>query len=395
MSKGTVPVRVGIVGAGFAADFHIAAYQKVSGVDVQVTGIASRSPARAQQLADRYGIAHVYAGLAELLADAQVNVVDLCVPVHVHAEMAIAAAQAGKHVVCEKPLLGLAGPGTTPRAEMYRQVKRQLAAVRRALTENRVYLLYAENWVHAPGIQRGMELIAASGGTILDIRGHESHSGSASPFAKRWDTSGGGSLLRLGIHPLSAAIHLKQWEGQRRNGQPIHVRRVYGQVADLSHSKAFRDEEWRWLARDWHDVENWSLAVLTFEDDTVAVISASDIALGGLESGLEVYLSNCRVRCNLSPSDACMAYAPDPAIFQGAQLNEKLETGAGWSFPAVEHGWALGYPQEMQDFAEAVARGRPPLSGMDLAEEAVAVAYAAYVSAEQGRQVTLTELDAA
>jgi predicted dehydrogenase len=385
---------VGIVGAGFAADFHVAAYGKISSLDVQVLGIASRSQAKAQHLAARYGLSRVYASFADLLADPQINVVDLCVPVHVHAEMAIAAASAGKHVVCEKPLLGFVGQGTTPKREMYRQVKQQLRAIRCAFERYGVYLLYAENWVYAPGIQRGMELIAASGGTILDIRGHESHSGSASQFAKRWETSGGGSLLRLGIHPLSAAIYLKQWEGRRRGGKPIRVLRVYGQVADLTHSAAFRAEEWRWLATGWHDVENWSLGVLTFDDDSVAVISASDIALGGIESGLDVYLSNCRVRCNLSPNSACMAYAPDPSIFDGAALSEKLETGAGWSFPAVDHGWVLGYQQELQDFAEAVTQGRPPASGIELAEEAISVAYALYASAEQGRQLALAELDA-
>jgi predicted dehydrogenase len=89
-----------------------------------------------------------------------------------------------------------------------------------------------------------------------------------------------------------------------------------------------------------------------------------------------------------------MAYAPDPSIFHGAALNEKLETGAGWSFPAVDHGWVFGYPQELQDFAEAVAQGRPPVCGIDLAEEAITVAYAVYASAEQGRQMALAELDA-
>jgi predicted dehydrogenase len=199
--------------------------------------------------------------------------------------------------------------------------------------------------------------------------------------------------MRLGIHPLSAAIYLKHWEGERRWGKAIHVRQVYGQVAELTRSAAFRAEEWRWLATGWHDVENWALAVLTFEDDTLAVISTSDISLGGLECGMDVYLTNCRVRCNLGPNTACMAFAPDPSILNGAALTEKLETGAGWSFPDVDHGWVQGHPQELQDFAEAVALGRPPVSGIELAEEAVAVAYAVYASAEQGRQLTLAELD--
>ena len=394
MSRNGGQVGVALVGAGFAASFHLASYERVHGVDLEVVGIASRTRSRAEALAQRHGLSRVYPDFSAVLADQDVNVVDLCVPVHLHGEMCIAAAKAGKHVVCEKPLIGFVGPGSTPRSEMYRQVAAELSSIRGAFEESRTYLLYAENWVYAPAIRRGMDLMEASGGTILDIRGHESHSGSASEFSKRWETSGGGALLRLGIHPLSAAIHLKQWEGRRRGGRPIHVQQVYGQVADLTRVPAFRSGEWQWLVTGWEDVENWSLSVLTFEDGAAAVISASDIALGGVENGLDVYLSNARVRCNLGPNTTCQAYAPDPSVFAGVFLNEKLETGAGWSYPTVDHEWVSGYQQELQDFAEAVAYGRPPVSGLDLAEEALTVAYALYVSAEQGRRLSLDELNA-
>lgn len=393
MKLGKTAVRIGLVGAGFAAAFHLDAYEKVYGVDVEVVAITSRNLERARGLAERHGGPRVYSSVAELLADRDINVVDLCVPVHVHGEMTIAAADARKHVICEKPLVGFSGSGKTPKVQMYREVRGELARIRAALETNGVRLHYAENWVYAPATRRCDELLAASGGTILHIQGHEAHSGSASEFSKRWETSGGGSLLRLGIHPLSAAIHLKHQEGLRRGGKPIKVQRVYGQVADLTSSRAFRAEEWQWLATGWDDVENWSLSILTFDDDTTAMIYASDIALGGIESGLDVYLSNSRVRCRLNPSDGCMAFAPDASVFGDVFLNEKLETGAGWSFPAVDHGWTSGYQQEFQDFAEAIAADRPPLSGMELAEECISVAYAAYASAEQGRQLALAELD--
>lgn len=393
MNEGAQQVRVAVVGAGFAADFHLASYQRIYGVDVEVVGIASRTRSKAEALAKRYGVPRVYSDLSAVLEDPDVNVVDLCVPVHLHGEMAVAVAKAGKHVICEKPLVGYVGQGSTPKMEMYRQVVQNLNSIRGAFESNGVRLLYAENWIYAPAIRRGMELMEASGGTILDIRGYESHSGSASEFSKRWETSGGGALLRLGIHPLSVAIYLKQWEGLRRGGKPIHVRDVYGQVANLSKIPTFQDTERQWLATGWQDVENWSLSVLTFEDDTVAVISASDIALGGVENGLEVYLSNARVKCNLDPNTTCQAYAPDPSVFAGVFLNEKLETASGWSFPTVDHEWVSGYQQELQDFAEAVATDRPPVSGLDLAEEAITVAYALYVSAEWGRRVSLRELN--
>ena len=386
-------VRVAVVGAGFAADFHLASCQKVRGVDLAVVGIYSSTQSKAEALARKYDVPRIYSDFDAVLADQDVNVVDLCVPVHLHGQMCVAAAAAGKHVICEKPLTGFNGPGTTPRVEMYRRVAEELRHIRNVFEQNGVRLLYAENWVYAPAVRRAMELMEASGGTILDIRAHEAHSGSASESSKLWETSGGGSLLRLGIHPLSTAIYLKQWEGMRRSGSPTRVLEVYGQVAELTRTPAFREEEWQWLVADWQDVENWSLSVLTFDDGTVAVISASDVALGGLESGLQVYLSNSRVACNMDPNTTCQAYAPDPSVFEAVSLKEKLETNAGWSYPAVDRDRLLGYEQEMQDFAEAVAFGRAPLSGMELAQESMKVVHALYVSAESGRRICVAELE--
>lgn len=380
-------VKVGIVGAGFAASFHVESYQKVYGVDVQVVAITSRTRSKAEELARRYGIPTVYSDYGELLAS-DVDLVDLCVPVQVHKEMLLQASARGKHVVCEKPLVGFVGEGASgavPKLEMYETVRADLAEIRAALKRNGTRLMYAENWIYAPGVQKAANLIKASNGTILDIRGRESHSGSASPYSRRWSDSGGGSLLRLGIHPLSAAVYLKRVEGEARNGRPIRVKEVFGKVARMTEIESFKRESAKWLATGWEDVEDWSLGILTFEDGAVAVISASDISLGGIDNGLEVYLSNARIKCNIEPNDSCVAYAPVPSIFEGEFIAEKLETKAGWSFPSLDHNWSSGFYQEMQDFVEAVAYDREPKSGIDVATESVTAVYALYVSAEQGR----------
>ncbi|MBI4536431.1 MAG: hypothetical protein HY712_00570 [candidate division NC10 bacterium] len=70
-------------------------------------------------------------------------------------------------------------------------------------------------------------------------------------------------------------------------------------------------------------------------------------------------------------------------------LTEKVETKGGWQFPSPDEDWMRGYPQEMEDFVDAVREGREPLSGLLLAHEIVEVIYAAYVSAEEGRRVEL------
>ena len=84
-----------------------------------------------------------------------------------------------------------------------------------------VLLMYAENWVYAPSIAKANRLATAGGGAILEMRGGECHSGSHSPYSKEWRTAGGGALLRLGVHPIGAMLHLKRQEGLRRWGRPV------------------------------------------------------------------------------------------------------------------------------------------------------------------------------
>src|SRR5439155_144027 len=76
--------------------------------------------------------------------------------------------------------------------------------------------------------------LCASGGAILELRAEESHSGSHAAYAARWRTSGGGSLLRMGSHPVGVVLHLKHDEGLRRHGRPIRARTVVADVAQLT-----------------------------------------------------------------------------------------------------------------------------------------------------------------
>ena len=73
----------------------------------------------------------------------------------------------------------------------------------------------------------------------------------------------------------------------------------------------------------------------------------------------------------------------------GVYFNEKQETKAGLSFPNPNEEWTLGYPHEIQDFMEAIAYDRDPLTGLDLAMQLVEVLYAGYVSCEEGRRISL------
>ena len=91
-------MRVGIIGAGGMGATHTAAW---AATPATIAGIVAETPGEAAGLAARYGV-QVYPSLAAILP--AVDVVDICTPTHLHYEMVLVAAAAGKQVVCEKPL---------------------------------------------------------------------------------------------------------------------------------------------------------------------------------------------------------------------------------------------------------------------------------------------------
>ena len=108
-------MKIGLVGTGLMGTMHAAAWVAAGAT---LAGCLAETETEAARLAEQYG-ARVFPSLAALLA--AVDVVDLCTPTHLHAEMVLAAAQAGRHVVCEKPL-----------ARTVDQARAAVAACRRA-----------------------------------------------------------------------------------------------------------------------------------------------------------------------------------------------------------------------------------------------------------------------
>jgi predicted dehydrogenase len=94
-------ITIGLLGAGFMAETHAAAYAQLP--EARLAGVVAIHPARAQHLADRYD-ARAYASLSAMLADDTIDAIDICVPTDVHESAVISVARAGKHLICEKPL---------------------------------------------------------------------------------------------------------------------------------------------------------------------------------------------------------------------------------------------------------------------------------------------------
>jgi predicted dehydrogenase len=381
-------IRVGLAGSRFAAEFHINGHRSVRGLPVEVAGVYSPTPSSRSAFAAKHGVRE-FSSLEEMIAG--VDVVDICAPGRFHEECAVAAAEAGKHVIVEKPFTGYFGPpgqddswrgDTFDKSVMLKEATASALRITKAAEKSGVKLMYAENWVYAPAVQKEAEILRASKGGILWMQGAESHSGSHSQAYGIWRLAGGGSLMGKGCHPLSAALYLKREEGMARSGVPVRPRSVNARTHRLTASPACGDRGF--LRKDYFDVEDYCQVHLTFEDGSAADIFASEVVMGGVYNWLEIFADNHRCRCNINPHDCVVLYNPDEKQLKDVYISEKIGTKQGWSFPSPNEDWMSGYPQEFQDFMECVHFDREPKSGAALGMDTVSVIYAAYLSAERG-----------
>jgi len=376
-------IRTGIVGSGFSATFHFEAIAKIYGTDVEVVGVHSKGEQGGQAYAARRGI-RFFPSLDALLE--QVDVVHVCVPPMAHEPVAVAALERDKFVICEKPLTGYFGDGTESfhwdRCD--KQVALDVALtsvdnIMRAESASKGRLMYAENWVYAPAVQKEREILEKTGGQILWMHGEEAHSGSHSvdyAFAAR---CGGGVLIGKGCHPLSAALYLKRVEGRTRDGIPIRPKSVSARAHALTRLDTFRDEGH--IRCNYYDIDDFALLHVEFEDGTIATLLTSDIVLGGIHNWLEVCANNHRVICNINPNSAMRTYNPVEENFKDVYVVEKIETKQGWAATSPDEDWFTGYPQEMEAFYRAIAYGDPVESELLLAADSISTIYSAYVSA--------------
>ncbi len=391
-------IRVGIVGAGYAAVFHYEAYLRVTGIPVEVVGVTSLTRPRREQFASQRGI-RAFASLEEMLA--QVDVIDNCTPGYAHEPVSIAAFRAGKHVVVEKPFTGYYGPpgdelfrgDVWPKQDMLGQALASSGRIIEACKKSGKTLCYAENWVYAPAVQKEAEILCKSKGQILWALGNQSHSGSISSAYGIWRLSGGGSVVGKGCHPLSAILYLKQAEGMTLSGKPVRPRSVSARTHEITRNPSYLDRGY--LRTDYQDIEDYCQIHVVFDDGMVADVFASEIVMGGVYNYLEIFANNHRTRCNLSPSNAMELYNPREEQLAGVYIVEKIGTKQGWSTPAPDESFMFGYPQEIQGFMEDIYTGREPKSGTTLASDTVAVLYAAYVSADRRGEEVRIPLDQA
>jgi predicted dehydrogenase len=388
-------VRLGMIGSQLAANLHLKNLSKLRGLKVDIVAVASQSMKNARAFAKKFNIPHYYDDYRRILERPDIDIVDLCIPTDLHEEFSIQAAEAGKHIICEKPLTGYFGKEreeeqiglAVPKESMLKEALKGCDRVIQAVRKNRVEFMYAENWIYAPSLTKLKNLMKVSGGTILEIRAEQGHSGSQAKYSRRWKTSGGGALMRLGSHPVGGVLHLKYYEGMLKYGRPTRPKSVMAEVGYHTKIESFKKEKKKYVVSEWEDVEDWGVMIINFEDNSNATVFASDTVLGGVRNILNVYLSNAVVYVNINPHDVLEVYAPESHIFGEEYIAEKLETKAGWNFPSPDDDWMKGFPQELEDFIDAILLDKEPVSGIDLARDVVETIYAAYASAEKGKRI--------
>lgn len=345
-------VRLGLVGAGFVAGVHAEALREVAGA--RVTRVAGRDPGRVEAFARAHGIPAWETDWRALVTAADVDAVLVLVPNDLHAEVTLAAAAAGKHVLVEKPLC--------PTLE---QADAMIAACARA----GVLLAYGEQLCFTPKYERLRQLAREGAfGRVYHLRQAEKHSGPHSPWF--WDVrrSGGGALMDMGCH----AFGWFRWV-LGPDYRPVEVL-----CRCDTHMHADRTQG-----------EDHALALVTFANAAGEVVTAqaeeSWAKPGGMDDRAEVYGTGGVGYADLFQGSSDLVYSADG---YGYAL-EKAGGSRGWSFALAEEVHQQGYPHEMADFVAAIAQGRPPRQTGEDGRAVLAMLLGAYASAGRNAAVAL------
>ena len=189
------PIKVGVIGGGGIVDAHIRGYRAYADA-IEVVAIADVVTETVQRRAVELDAA-AYTDFRQMIVEADLDAVDICLPHYLHAEAIVAAAEAGKHILCEKPLCL-----TAEQAEL----------VQRTVTVAGVTLMCAHNQLYLPAVTKAKQLLEEGVlGTVYEVRTTDSFYNDFDPRNMGWRatsaTSGGGELMDSGYHPTYLMLH--------------------------------------------------------------------------------------------------------------------------------------------------------------------------------------------
>jgi len=358
-------INIALIGGGFMGKAHSLAYaampmyfwpapaRPVRKVIVDVTEELASTAAL------RYGWEGHSTSWQDVIADPDIHVVDIATPNNLHAEIAIAAAEAGKHVICEKPL--------APSAS---EAKLMLDAVEKAGVVNAV----AFNYRRTPAVALAKKYIDEGAiGTILNFRGTYLQDWSADPdgplswrFQKK--VAGSGAVGDIGSHVVDLARYLV---GEISAVNSIVSTYIKDRPLQAGGFDALGASSKAGGPRGAVDVDDESVTLVKFKDGAVGSIEASRNAWGRNNFiTFEIHGTKGTIYFNYENRDELqVAFKDDPADRRGFRT---VYTGpntpygdALWPIPALGIGYAETKIIEAYEFMKAIAEGgtvRPDFS---------------------------------
>jgi myo-inositol 2-dehydrogenase / D-chiro-inositol 1-dehydrogenase len=352
----SVKVGVGLVGSGFIGGVHAETLSRSALASVRA--VASRSAGRAAAFATRWGIPAWHTDYRELVARKDVDLVCVAAPNWLHRDIVVAAAEAGKHVVCEKPL-----------ARTLAEADEMITACRGA----GVKLMYAEELCFAPKYVRAKELADEGAlGEVYLVRQSEQHFGPHSDWFWEPELAGGGVLMDMGCH----GIEFVRWV----HGKP-QARSVSAEVGTFVHHERTR-------------ADDHAIVTVRFEGRRVGLIEASWAKPGGIDDRVEIVGSSGVTYADLLRGSSLTTFS-DVGYGYAA---EKVPDTRGWTFTMFDELWNSGFPQEMDHFVRCVTEDTVPDETGEDGRAVLEIIYAAYRAARDGRielPLQLTDEEAA
>ena len=344
----------GIIGLGLIADFHARAIQAISGDKAKLVACCSRSAEKVKIFAEKYGC-RGYTDVGQMLADADLDVVSICSPSGAHLEAALAAAEAGRHVIVEKPL-----EITIERCDRMIEACDKAGVALGGIFQSRFSAA-------ATTVKRAIDggrfgTLVLGDAYVKWFRSQQYYDEGGWHGTRAMD--GGGALINQSIH----AIDLLQWLMGA-------VDSVQAFTATIGHSGI--------------EVEDNAVAAVRFRNGAFGVIEGSTAVYPGFLKRIEISGtagSMILEEDHLNAWDFAQSDPEDESIRR--RFGATAASGGGAADPAAIS--FEGHRRQFEEFIAALDGKRPPLVDGREARKSVEIIRAIYDSAEKGKAVRLS-----
>ena len=314
------PHKITMLGTGFIADFYTLTLHNQRGPE-QVHMVYSRSEERAKGFQDKWGVPNGSTSLKKAINSSETDTVIIGLPNNRHEEAVIAAAEAGKAVLCTKPL-----------GRNAEEAKRMLDAVEKA----GVFNGYLEDLVYPPKTLKAIQSVKNGAlGKILWVRSRETHPGPHSDWFWDIEQAGGGAIVDMGCHCVEII----------RNFVGKGIRPV---------------EAMCWADTLVHpiDAEDHGIGLIRFENGAMGQFEVSWAFRGGMDLRDEISGSEGTIWLN---HWLRTGYEMFTSVGQGGYVAEKAEGDTGWLFPVGDEAAELGYTDMFNEMFNCLDNNTTPM----------------------------------